>query len=100
MKKEPRKRRIFTDEFKANAVNRVLLEERSVSSVAEELDLTPSALGRWVDQAKADQGTSTKGTLTSAEREELLRLRKEVHELKLEQEILKKATAFFAKQNR
>ena len=83
MKKEPRKRRNFTDEFKLNAANRVLVDERSVSEVARELDLVPSALGRWVEQVRADQGKTTKGTLTSAEREELARLRKVVHELKL-----------------
>jgi transposase len=56
-------------------------------------------MGRWVEQARADQGKSKRGTLTTEEKEELARLRKEVRELRLEREILKKAAAFFAKEN-
>jgi transposase len=67
--------------------------------VARDLDLTPSALGNWVEQARADAGKSTRGTLTTEEKEELARLRKEVRELRLEREILKKAAVFFAKEN-
>lgn len=98
-KKEPRPRRNFTDEFKASAVALVLKEGKSVTRVAKDLDLTPSALGKWVEQARADTGKSTRGTLTTEEKEELARLRKEVRELRLEREILKKAAAFFAKEN-
>lgn len=94
-----RKRRSFTDEFKAGAVRLVLEEGKSVTRVAKDLDLVPSAVGRWVEQARADKGKSTRGTLTSDEKEELSRLRKEVRELRLEREILKKAAAFFAKEN-
>ena len=97
--RKQRKRRSFTDEFKAGAVRLVLEEGKSVTRVAKDLDLVPSAVGRWVEQARADKGKSTRGTLPSDEKEELSRLRKEVRELRLEREILKKAAAFFAKEN-
>ncbi len=98
-KKPKRPRRRFTDEFKASAVSLVLKEGKSITGAARELDLTPSSFGRWVEQARADQGKSKRGTLTTDEKEELARLRKEVRELRLEREILKKAAAFFAKEN-
>jgi transposase len=98
-KKVPRPRRTFTDEFKAGAVALVEEEDKTVSEVARELDLTASALGNWVEQARADAGRSKRGTLTTDEKEELARLRKENRELRLEREILKKAAAFFAKEN-
>ncbi|MHB1843525.1 MAG: IS3 family transposase [Deltaproteobacteria bacterium] len=89
-KKAKRPRRNFTDEFKAGAVALVLKEGKSVTRVAKELDLRPSSLSRWVEQARVDAGKSTRGTLTTEEKEELARLRKEVRELRLEREILKK----------
>ncbi len=98
-KRQQRARRRFTDEFKAGAVALVLKEGKSVTGVAKELDLTASSLSRWVEQARADAETSVRGTLTTEEKEELARLRKEVRELRLEREILKKAAAFFAKEN-
>jgi transposase len=77
----------------------VLDEGKTVGTVARELDLTPSALRLWVEHARADR-TGGKTGLTTAEREELARLRKENRILLEEREILKKATAFFAKQSR
>ena len=94
-----RPRRRFTDEFKQQAVRLVLDEEKSVSAVARELDLTASALAHWVKQAQANRSKGRTG-LTTAEREELARLRKENRILAEERDILKKATAFFAKQSR
>ncbi len=91
-----RVRRRFTEEFKAGAVRLVLEEGKTVGAVARELDLTASALAVWVRQAQADRSKGKTG-LTTAEREELARLRKENRELRLEREILKKAAAFFAK---
>jgi transposase len=98
-RKQQRPRRSFTDEFKAGAVGLVLNKGKSITQVSKELDLTPSSLGKWVEQARADKGKSTRGTLTTEEKEELAHLRKEVRELRLEREILKKAAAFFAKEN-
>ena len=76
-KKQKRQRRNFSDEFKAGAARLVIEEGKSLSKVSEDLDLTPSSLGKWVEQARADGGKSKRGTLTSAEKEELARLRKE-----------------------
>jgi len=98
-KKQKRARRSFTDEFRAGAVSLVLEKGKTMAQVARDLDLTQSTLGRWVEQARADKGKSTRGTLTTEEKEELARLRKENRELRLEREILKKAAAFFAKEN-
>ena len=92
-------RRQFTDEFKAGAVRLVLDEGKTVGAVARDLDLTESALREWVEHARADRTKGTTG-LTTAEREELARLRKENRELRMERDILKKAAAFFAKHQR
>jgi transposase len=97
-KKPRRKRREFTPEFKAGAVKLVLEEGKSTTQVAQDLDLTESALRMWVQQAKADRGEGQPGALTTAEREELSGLRKRVRQLELERDILKNAAAFFAKE--
>jgi transposase len=86
--RKQRTRRSFTDEFKAGAVRLVLEEGKSVTAAAKNLGLVTSVLGRWVEQARADKGKSTRGTLTSDEKEELGRLRKEVRELRLELGVL------------
>jgi transposase len=89
-KKPKRIRRNFTDEFKAGAVRLVLEEHKQVAEVARDLDLTQSSLGAWVKQARADRSKGKTG-LTTAEREELSRLRRENRELRMERAILKKA---------
>ena len=94
-----RSRRQFSDEFRAGAVRLVLEEGKTVGAVARELDLTESALRQWVERARADRSGGRTG-LTTAEREELARLRKENRILAEERDLLKKATAFFAKQSR
>ena len=94
-----RARRQFTEEFKQQAVRLVLDEGKSVGAVARELDLVPSVLGWWVKHARADRTKGRTG-LTTAEREELVRLRKALRIAEEERDILKKATAFFAKQSR
>jgi transposase len=94
-----RRRRRFTDEFKAGAVRLVLEEGRSIGEIARELDVVPSALGNWVKKAKIDAGRGPVGSVTSSEREELARLRREVRHLRMERDILKKAAAFFAKES-
>lgn len=98
MAKSKRQRRKFTDEFKAGAVRLVLDEGNTVGTVARDLDLTESALRLWVERARADRGNGKPGVLTTAERDELTRLRKENRQLRLEREILKNAAAFFAKE--
>jgi transposase-like protein len=94
-----RKRRAFTTEFKAEAVRLVRESRKSVPTVARELDLTETALRSWVRQAEVDAGRGAPGALTSEEREELGRLRRETRTLRMEREILKKAAAFFAKES-
>ena len=94
-----RARRQFTEEFRTGAVRLVVDEGKTVGAVARDLDLTPSSLSKWVSQARADRSQGKTG-LTTAEREELARLRKELRIVQEEREILKKATAFFAKQSR
>jgi len=92
-----RARRRFDDEFKEQAVRLVLDLGKSIGAAARDLDLTESSLRHWVERARADRGKGKAGVLTTAERDELGRLRKEVRELRTEREILKKAAAFFAK---
>ena len=94
-----RRRRSFTPEFKAEAVRLVIDEGKSVASVARDLDLTATSLAQWVERARADRGKSNRGTLTSAEREELAVLRKENKKLRMQRDILKKAAAFFANES-
>ena len=94
--KRRRPRRRFDDDFKAQAVRLVLDDGKSVGSVARDLDLTATSLAEWVKRARADR-THGKTGVATAEREELARLRKENRELRTEREILKKAAAFFAK---
>ena len=97
--KRRRPRRQFDDDFKAQAVRLVLDEGKSVGSVARDLDLTETALREWVKRARADRSHGKTG-LTTVEREELARLRKENRILREEREILKKAAAFFANERR
>lgn len=94
-----RKRRKFTPEFKAEAVRLCQVGDRSITRVAEDLDLTETALREWVKRAEIDAGNGPKDALTTAEREELQQLRRENKRLMMEREILKKAAAFFAKES-
>ena len=94
-----RKRRVFTAEFKADAVRLCKVGDRSIGQVAKDLDLTETALREWVQRADADAGKGPADALTSAERDELLQLRRDNKRLVMEREILKKAAAFFAKES-
>jgi transposase len=94
-----KRRRKFSPEFRAEAVRLVLEQKRSVLSVAKELGIYDSVLGQWVRQAQADSGKGRPGALTTSERQELAELRRKVKQLEEEKTILKKAAAFFAKEN-
>jgi transposase len=98
-KRQRRQRRRFSDEYKAETVKLVLSGHKTAGQVARDLDLTETAVRSWVKQAQIDQGKGPTGALTTAEKEELARLRKENRVLKMERDILKKAAAFFAKEN-
>ncbi len=93
----PRLRRFFPPEYKAEVVELIRSTGKTVGQVARELDLTETAVRLWVRQADLDTGRRTDG-LTTAEREELGRLRREVRELREEREILRKAAVFFARE--
>ena len=91
-----RLRRSFTPEFKGQTVELVRTSGKSVGEVCRDLDLTETAVRRWVAQTDIDAGR--RDGLTTAEREELSRLRRENRVLCKEREILRKAAAFFAKE--
>ncbi len=95
-----RKRRAFSAEYKAEVVELIRTSGKSIGAVSRDLDLTETAVRAWVQQAEVDAGRGPTGALTTAEREEFAELRKRVKTLEMEREILKKATAFFAKESR
>jgi transposase len=97
--KRARQRRSFTAEFKAEIVELCQRGDRSVRQVARDFDLTETAVREWVKQAERDAGTRSDG-LTSGERAELAALRRDNRRLREDVEILKRATAFFAKETR
>jgi transposase len=97
-KRKTRPRRSFTPEFKADSVERCRAGDRSIGQVAKDFDLTETAVRAWVQQAEVDAGE--RDGLTTEERQELTRLRRENRSLKLDVDVLKRATAFFAKETR
>jgi transposase-like protein len=98
MATKKKKRRHFTPEYKSEVVRLVQTGGKSVGLVARDLDLTETSVRAWVRQAAIDDGKGPAGALTTAEREEFAALKREVKTLRLERDILKKATAFFAKE--
>lgn len=97
--KKKRPRRTFTPEFKAEAVRLCRVGDRSIAQVAKDLDLTETALREWVHRADVDAGKGPAGALTSDERAELARLRREIKQLQMERDILKKAAKYFARES-
>ena len=95
----PRPRRFFPPEYKAEVVELIRTTGKTVGQVARELDLTETAIREWVKRADLDAGRRSDG-LTTTEREELRRLRREVRDLREEREILRKAAVFFASMSR
>ena len=94
-----KKRRHFTPEYKAEVVRLVRVGGKTAGQVARDLDLTETSVRAWVRQSEIDDGKGPAGALTTAEREELTALKREVKTLRMERDILKKATAFFAKES-
>jgi len=92
------KKRKYTAEYRAEAVRLVEIGDRSLTEVARDLGISMQTLWQWVDQSKVESTKSEE--LTTTEREELKQLRREVARLREEREILKKATAFFARENK
>lgn len=93
----PRPRRFFPPEYKAEVVELIRSTGKTVGQVARELNLTETAVREWIKRADLDAGRRSDG-LTTAEREELRRLRRENRELREEREILRKAAVFFARE--
>ena len=95
-RKKPRPRRSFTPEFKADIVERCRAGDRTIGQVARDFDLTETAVRAWVKQTDAGERPG----LTTEELEELRQLRRENRRLREDVEVLKRATAFFAKETR
>jgi transposase len=100
MGNKPRRRRSFTPDFKAEMVELCQRGDRSTGQVAKDFDLTETAVREWVKQAERGTGARSDGGLTTAERQELAELRRDNRRLREDVEILKRATAFFAKETR
>ena len=98
-KKKRRKRRAFTPEFKTEAVRLCRVGDRTIAQVADDLDLTETALREWVKRADIDAGKGPPDALNTAEREELARLRRDNKRMTMERDILKAAATFFAKES-
>lgn len=87
----------YPREFRERAVELVRLSGRPMGQIAKELGVSATGLQRWVSQAKVDGGEVP--GVTSDDRAELARLRRDVRRLEMENEILKRAAAYFAKEN-
>jgi transposase len=93
----PRTRPPYSEEFKREAIELVRLTGKSSAQIAKDLGISDVSLRNWMKRAERDEGKRPDG-LSSDEREELARLRRENQTLRMEREILKKAAAFFAKE--
>ncbi|WP_019888839.1 transposase [Streptomyces purpureus] len=96
MSKKSNTSKRYTPEFKCDAVALVYSSGKTVTEIARDIGVSPEGLRNWVNQDKTDRGQGPAGVLTTAEREELVRLRRKVREMEQTIEVLGKATAFFA----
>lgn len=93
-----KKYREYTKEQKAEALKLVRVSGQPITQVARDLDIPENTLWNWVNRERIDAGEGPPEVLTTEEREELRRLRRENIRLRMERDFLKKAAAFFAKQ--
>jgi transposase-like protein len=89
----------YSAEFKAEAVRLHQQSGKSLAELAKDIGVSAKSLGKWVAQAEIDAGGGPEGALTSNEREELVALRRELRQVKMERDFLKKARAYFAREN-
>jgi transposase len=94
---ERRQRRKFTPEYKAEVVRMVRTSGKSIGQLSNELELTETAVRAWVQKADIDEKKDPNGPLTSDERAEVTRLRRELRTVTMERDFLRKAAAFFAR---
>jgi transposase len=92
----PRTRPPYTPEFRAEAVRLYKTSDRGLKQISTELGIAPESLRRWSRQMDVDTGRAP--GLSTEEREELRRLRRENRVLRMERDLLKKAAAFFARE--
>ncbi len=97
----PKKRKRYSKQFKVDAVKLVIEQGYPIGETARNLGITPNMLGRWKSELEAgsEHAFPGKGKMTP-EKDELHRLRKENEQLRMERDILKKATAFFARESK
>jgi len=98
-RKTRRERRTFNDEFKQQVLELVRVGDKSISQICRDLDLTESSVRKWIHADKTTNGIMTQNSLSETDQQELERLRIDNKRLKMERDILKKATAFFAKES-
>lgn len=91
--------RSYSPEQRAEAVKLVRVSGQSIRQVADDLGIPENTLWNWVNRSRIDAGEGPVGALTTDERQELVRLRRENRRLTQERDFLKKAAAFFAKQD-
>jgi len=94
-------RKKYSKEFKLDAISLVLEQGYSRAEAARSLGINANMLCRWIKESETDDGTAFRGNgKLTAEQTEIRKLRDEVRRLKMEKDILKKATVFFAKETR
>ena len=95
---ERRKRRDFTDQYKAEIVELVRTSRKTVTQLVKDLDLTPSSIASWVRQSKASTGANQEASISADEKAELIQLRRDIRDLKMERDFLKKTAGLFARE--
>jgi len=95
-----RKNKRFTPEFKAEAVRMMRTAGKPVAEIAKDIGVSEQSLYRWARQLGVDTKADPSGALTTSEREELTRLRRELRKVEQERDFLKKTAAYFASENR
>ncbi len=93
------KKPYYTPEFKTEAVELARNSDKPLSHVAKDIGVSEAALRKWNKQNMIDKGNGPAGALTTSEREELIRLRRDYKQVKMERDFLKKVSSFFAREN-